>query len=865
MQDIYIDKVRLENVRNHDEMEMDFPPNNFTVIIGKNGAGKSTIFKSISMALYGDDGGKKGERLSVIDMLNERSPRNLAIIVDFRIVENDNTDVYQVQLYQNHKKFKNGFYLLKNGTDISGKTKTETYEMISKLLYPRDVYHNTVYFTQQVKDFFTALTNSDQKDIFDSILSSKIYDQYYSAANSVLTARNMVLQQYEDAERTYLAKTEELRNHIAQLGTAIQQGKLDNAKSIEECKSKISAITGAIQLIQKDIEKLQPYVLQHTQDTKLLAELQSKIALIQQTITDEIEKERQSLEKDTSAKLQQQVNEAKVKISTIQTEYDGLRNTNNTKIGEYQQQCAKEVEEVNNKIQSVYQTITKIDNVLRTKIDEINNKIFELKTKYDVTEKTKILESRRIILETAISELVNKVNANAARKIDLQKHIDLVNEEINKDKQGLDAPVAECSKCHQPLRDPNAIASIKSNITQNQVKIQTMQNQIQQIDESITSMQELIKEKCNSRDLELAGLQNEINQLKEKMVSEERVFKDEIEKLKARATSAKNEQFAAINRCNADVKAINLKYDSKIKELQADNQRLSDEETKAKERIKAEFEAAKAQYIQEYNTQKSNIETTVKQKFNDKLVVLKAQLDAVNLREQECNQKLSELEALKTKLGEHQISLNVENNKLKELSSWNSPFVSMLKTSEDELAKIGKKVEENQVEKNKVKREVDILTFWKQGFSDSGIKSMLIDMAIPYMNESVAEYLDIVAPGVFTVSFDTLSANKAGQLRDKFSVNVRHNIKGTSSHKKLSGGEKRLVDIACMCALRGLAEKLYGKRIHNIFYDEVLDALDEDVSYIFCQVSKKMASDRNISMITHKLVDNVEIDRCFKL
>ena len=138
------------------------------------------------------------------------------------------------------------------------------------------------------------------------------------------------------------------------------------------------------------------------------------------------------------------------------------------------------------------------------------------------------------------------------------------------------------------------------------------------------------------------------------------------------------------------------------------------------------------------------------------------------------------------------------------------------------------------------------------------------DMAIPHMNESVSKSLDKMAPGIFTVSFDTLKETKAGDIRDKFSVNVLHNIKGTDSHKLLSGGEKRIVDLACMDALRSLVERLYGKRIHNIFYDEVLDSLDDDNRQIFCQNLKLISEDKNVTLITHSAAEHMEPDRIFK-
>jgi ABC-type lipoprotein export system ATPase subunit len=141
---------------------------------------------------------------------------------------------------------------------------------------------------------------------------------------------------------------------------------------------------------------------------------------------------------------------------------------------------------------------------------------------------------------------------------------------------------------------------------------------------------------------------------------------------------------------------------------------------------------------------------------------------------------------------------------------------------------------------------------------------MLIDVAIPHMNQCVREELDRVCPGTFTVSFDTLSETKSGNIRDKFSINIIHNIKCATGHKKLSGGEKRIIDFCCMSALRSLAEKLYGKMFGHIFYDEVLDSLDSESRELFCRSMKNQSNDhRNITMVTHALTEDVDPDRVF--
>jgi ABC-type multidrug transport system ATPase subunit len=140
---------------------------------------------------------------------------------------------------------------------------------------------------------------------------------------------------------------------------------------------------------------------------------------------------------------------------------------------------------------------------------------------------------------------------------------------------------------------------------------------------------------------------------------------------------------------------------------------------------------------------------------------------------------------------------------------------------------------------------------------------MLIDSTIPYLNESVNKVLDMLCPGVFTISFDTLKLNKSGEYSDKFNINIIHNIKGTNCHKKLSGGEKRLIDIACMYALRMLAEKLYEKRFHHVLYDEVLDSLDDEISSLFCNSIRLINPNDCVVLVSHNKIDDIEYDRIF--
>ena len=49
------------------------------------------------------------------------------------------------------------------------------------------------------------------------------------------------------------------------------------------------------------------------------------------------------------------------------------------------------------------------------------------------------------------------------------------------------------------------------------------------------------------------------------------------------------------------------------------------------------------------------------------------------------------------------------------------------------------------------------------------------------------------------------------------------------------------------------------------FFDEALDALDDDNAAMFCRLMKKMSTDQCIVIITHKMFQNMEADQVFKL
>jgi len=864
MKDIYIYDVKIKNCRSHFEMEMDFPTDCFTIIQGKNGAGKSTIPKAISMALFGDDGAPPGDKISIGDMVNRKTQKDLEIKVFFRIVDSvDGTiDEYRVELYHEHSEKHNQLMLFKNDIPISEKTKSATYKKIEALLYPKDVYHNIIYFSQQVKNFFTSLTNSEQKQIFDSILQTKVYDQFCKNTTLTITTCTSSLDEISknievsDVELGFvisrLAEIEQEKdNFIKEKNDSITSNKL----AISQCKTQLELMDKQLKLI--DFSKQQ---LNETNDQ--LVKLNHIQTTLQQTFDSYLEQlyaKRDNEFMSIEAAIQKQELSDREVIRNKSDEAKKVLMVNNELIHEKIHQIAKKYDTT-----SISQACSKFESEAYERLNDVTRELNQLHIQFSTDELESDRDKEIKVIDSNIQVLRDKASDLKLKVQDINSEIDQYNNQILIDKESLNAPTPVCSKCLRPFVNLDDIQVIKTGIVELETKIAKLVVQQKQYVKMMDSLKLEFEDATQSK-IKLnadcdAAISTIITNRNEKLIelqTQQKSITDDIEayrlkcdteiiklqtdmknetsKLETEQNQIKSNLDKLSNQVDSDLDAISIKY----------NQQLINERVIHTEKYKI---------IQSEYKSKWEIECQENQQQIENLNKLMAELAA---KEEQYNIIIHDQQEVKYKLDTLETALSQNELSSFDLTNYDTEMVRKLE--------IETKIKSHQTKAASLERELEILRFWKIGFSDSGIKSMLIDMAIPHMNSSVATALEQMAPGLFTVSFDTLRETKSGDVRDKFTVNVLHNTKGSDSHKMLSGGEKRIVDLACMEALRSLAEKLHGKRIHNIFYDEVLDSLDDDNRQIFCQYSKVMAVNKNVTLMTHIVADALDPDRIFKL
>ena len=151
-----------------------------------------------------------------------------------------------------------------------------------------------------------------------------------------------------------------------------------------------------------------------------------------------------------------------------------------------------------------------------------------------------------------------------------------------------------------------------------------------------------------------------------------------------------------------------------------------------------------------------------------------------------------------------------------------------------------------------VKRaKLDLETEVVRVFSPAGVRARVLDEVTPYLNAQTSKYLAILSDGNITAEWSTLTPSKAGELKERFAIDVSSSI-SAQTFKGLSGGEKRKVRIATALALQDLVSTRATKPIDLFVGDEIDHALDSSGLERLMVILDEKAKDRGtVIVISH--------------
>ena len=193
----------------------------------------------------------------------------------------------------------------------------------------------------------------------------------------------------------------------------------------------------------------------------------------------------------------------------------------------------------------------------------------------------------------------------------------------------------------------------------------------------------------------------------------------------------------------------------------------------------------------------------------------------------------------------------LEKNK-HDLKFIHNPYTSMVAEEEKRLSHKVKERDQVEDHTNKLQKRADILKFWVDSFSPSGIRSFMLENVTPILNHYAKFYSDIVTDGEMSITFDTKETLKNGKVAEKFNIKVEQKNGGTS-YLSNSSGERARANLVIALALGELASLRAEKAIPFRFLDEPFESIDESgIEAIVNLLNQQKDKYNTVYVITHQ-------------
>ena len=246
-----IKQISIENFMSIKKTSFNFDNRGLVLITGdnqdafdSNGAGKSTAFSEAPCwALYGQTiRGYKGDKV-----VNKNTKKGTLVSLQ---IEDGNGDLYEVIRARKHNTLKNHVYLHKNGENITGKSDTDTNNMIIDLLQMDfSTFTNSIMFGQGASKMFANSTDTEQKQILERMLQIDIFKACQEEA------KKMVSHLEEKVTKASNKKTE-LSNSLIIHKSDLKDLQEKEQQAIKQAQSKIDQYQKDIETNQREIQTL---------------------------------------------------------------------------------------------------------------------------------------------------------------------------------------------------------------------------------------------------------------------------------------------------------------------------------------------------------------------------------------------------------------------------------------------------------------------------------------------------------------------------------------------------------------------------------------------------------------------------------
>ena len=254
-----------------------------TLIVGENGAGKSTILDALSFVLFG----KPFRKINKPQLLNSINQKNLVVEVEFVIGKNNYKIIRGMkptvfEVYQNN-------ILLNQSAEMR-----DYQEILEKqiLKVNHKSFCQVVVLGSATFQPFMQLSAHSRREIIEDLLDLQIFTMMNSLLKDKVSSNNEKMIQINAEQKFILDKIELVKNHMIEMQNSNEKIVTEKVSLIEETDIKIEELNNKYWNLEKIRKDLQESIEDETaiskkinQLSKLKHQIEAKRALIENDIS----------------------------------------------------------------------------------------------------------------------------------------------------------------------------------------------------------------------------------------------------------------------------------------------------------------------------------------------------------------------------------------------------------------------------------------------------------------------------------------------------------------------------------------------------------------------------------------------------
>ncbi|MFC1945568.1 AAA family ATPase [Chloroflexota bacterium] len=782
-----------------DVPELRFDNFSIACLSGDNGHGKSAIIDAITWAVWGKS------RADGIDELIHAGQAEMSVEYDFQVGD----ALYRIIRRRSRPRKKSGagqsvleLYTAGNGSfkAISGATMGETQQKIVDLLHMNyDTFINSAYLRQGHADEFTTKDPANRKEVLASILGFGVYDVLEDRAKE----QSRLLESERLALENSLREINEALGQKGQLEADLKQAEQDFA-AVESQKTEIEATVNELRRRNEGLQNLKSQLLeierQTVRETQDLAHWRQQV----EQHTARIAGYDKLLCRDREISGQyDNYTAARLRRDEYDANLSRLRALEKGKLG-LERVIAQTSQDINNRHRDLKSKIGELEQLSGSviELEKLNSDINLRRLQVAEMEKDSLASKRQ--LDAALSDATRFQAENRQleadireirEKLDLLSHEDgahcpLCETKLTADtleylKEKLEADLAAKSAALETGRD--SLAGKEAETEKLGQEVREIEARTMKERDRLQTEQGAVQQKFG--EAETAAVQcRELNA--ELVTVEERLARRDYAHAEHEALAGLENELAAITYDEAAHEQA--RRDVASLETYVDLMRSLKE---AEERLPAERDA-----LANASAAISRITESLEQQVAKKEATEREISAATGLEE-----TLATAEASFQKVSVHH--------------SQSQEALFRTRAGLANLEEISRKRRTRESELREAARQAELYRELAQAFGKTGIQAMLIEAALPEIEEEANRLLSRMTDNRMQVRFDTQEEKKTGGVRETLAIAISDEL-GTRSYDMFSGGEAFRINFAVRIALSRILARRAGAPLPTIIIDE---------------------------------------------